>query len=99
MLFKFIAEITCKTVVEYPFRASFLMIFQDIEKACQALSLLKSAPIAVVELMDRTELRSVEDQAGMPPCLKTLSATARAILLETRATKFEQLNQQITKIL
>ena len=31
----FIAEITYKTVVEHPFRASSLMIFPDIEKACK----------------------------------------------------------------
>jgi D-lactate dehydrogenase len=36
----FIAEITYKTVVEHPFRASSLMIFPNIEKACMAVSLL-----------------------------------------------------------
>jgi len=95
----FIAEITYRTVVEHPFRASSLMIFPDIEKACQAVSLLKSAPVAAVELMDRAGLRSVEDQAGMPAYLKTLSATASAILVETRAIQYEQLNRQITEIL
>jgi len=95
----FIAEITYKTVVEHPFRASSLMIFSDIEKACTAVSLLKSAPVAAVELMDRAGLRSVEDQTGMPAYLKTLSATASAILVETRATEYEQLNRQIAEIL
>lgn len=95
----FIAEITYKTVIEYPFRASSLMIFPDIEKACVAVSLLKSAPVAAVELMDRAGLRSVEDQSGMPAYLKTLSAKASAILVETRATEYEQLNSQIAEIL
>lgn len=95
----FIAEITYKTVVEHPFRASSLMIFPDIEKACNAVSLLKSAPVAAVELMDRAGLRSVEDQKGMPEYLKTLSPTASAILVETRATQYEQLNQQIAEIM
>lgn len=95
----FIAEITYKTVVEHPFRASSLMIFPDIEKACTAVSLLKSAPVAAVELMDRAGLRSVEDQSGMPAYLKTLSATASAILVETRSTEYEQLNRQIAEIL
>ncbi|MFA5328605.1 MAG: FAD-binding and (Fe-S)-binding domain-containing protein [Prolixibacteraceae bacterium] len=95
----FIAEITYRTVVEHPFRASSLMIFPDIEKACMAVSLLKSAPVSAVELMDRAGLRSVEDQAGMPAYLKTLSATASAILVETRATQYEQLNQQIAEIM
>lgn len=95
----FIAEITYKTVVEHPFRASSLMIFPDIEKACNAVSLLKSTPVAAVELMDRAGLRSVEDQAGMPAYLKVLSPTACAILVETRATEYSQLNRQIAEIL
>ena len=91
----FIAEITYKTVVEHPFRASSLMIFPDIEKACNAVSLLKLAPVAAVELIDRAGLRSVEDQAGVPGYLKMLSPTASAILVETRALRKEELNQQI----
>lgn len=95
----FIAEITYKTVVEHPFRASSLMIFPDIEKACNAVSLLKPAPVAAVELMDRAGLRSVEDERGMPSYLNTLSANASAVLVETRAMDKEQLNQQIAEIL
>jgi D-lactate dehydrogenase len=95
----FIAEITYKTVVEHPFRASSLMIFPDIEKACTAVSLLKLAPVSAVELMDRAGLRSVEDQAGMPCCLKTLSQTACAILVETRAHRSDELENQIGEIL
>ncbi len=95
----FIAEITYRTVVEHPFRATALMIFSDIEKACNAVSLLKSAPVTAVELMDRAGLRSVEDQAGMPAYLKMLSPTASAILVETRAIQYDQLNRQIAEIL
>ncbi len=95
----FIAEISYKTVVEHPFRASSLMIFPDIEKACNAVSLLKSAPVSAVELMDRAGLRSVEDHEGMPDYLKTLSPTASAILVETRALYQDELNEQISIIL
>ena len=95
----FIAEITYKTVVEHPFRASALMIFPDIEKACNAVSLLKSAPVSAVEIMDRAGLRSVEDHDGMPAYLKTLSSTASAILVETRALQLAELNEQIAIIL
>ncbi len=95
----FIAEISIKTVVEHPFRASSLMIFPDIEKACNAVSFLKSAPVAAVELMDRAGLRSVEDEARMPEYLKTLSPTASAILVETRAMQKEELDRQIAVIL
>jgi len=95
----FIAEISYKTVVEHPFKASSLMIFPNIEKACNAVSLLKSAPVSAVEIMDRAGLRSVEDQAGVPRYLKTLSSAASAILVETRALHQDELNQQIAVIL
>ena len=95
----FIAEISYKTVVEHPFRASSLMIFPDIEKACNAVSLLKSAPVSAVELIDRAGLRSVEDQAGMPAYLKTLTSNACAILVETRALQQKELDDQIAAIL
>jgi len=95
----FIAEISYKTVVEHPFRASSLMIFPDIEKACNTVSLLKSAPVSAVEIIDRAGLRSVEDQAGMPAYLKTLSPTASAILVETRALQKAELENQIAVIL
>ncbi|MFZ4723958.1 MAG: FAD-binding and (Fe-S)-binding domain-containing protein [Paludibacter sp.] len=95
----FIAEITYKTVIEHPFKASSLMIFPNIEDACNAVSLLKSAPVSAVELMDRAGLRSVENQIGMPEYLKTLSPFASAILVETRATELQILQNQITTIL
>ena len=94
----FIAEISYKTVVEHPCKATSLMVFPDIEKACNAVSLLKSAPVSAVELMDRAGLRSVEDQEGVPGYLKTLSPTASALLVETRAHNADELNQQIAII-
>lgn len=94
----FIAEITYRTVPEHPFRASALMIFPDIEKACQAVSLLKSAPVSAAELMDRAGLKSVEDQKGMPAYLASLSATASAVLVETQAQDKETLNRHIEVI-
>lgn len=95
----FIAEITYKTVIEHKFKASSLMVFPDIEKACNAVSLLKSAPVAAVELIDRAGLRSVEDQDGVPAYLKDLSEGASAILVETRASEPTVLAEQIDEIL
>ncbi len=94
----FIAEITYRTIPEHPFRACALMIFPDIEKACQAVSLLKSAPVNAAELMDRAGLKSVEDQKGMPAYLAGLSATASAVLVETQAQDKETLYHQIENI-
>ncbi|MFZ4583525.1 MAG: FAD-linked oxidase C-terminal domain-containing protein, partial [Paludibacter sp.] len=51
------------------------------------------------ELIDRSGLKSVEDQVGMPSYLKDLSPTACAILVETRANSEIQIEIQIFEIL
>jgi D-lactate dehydrogenase len=94
----FISEITYQTVVEHPYKASSLMIFSNIENACNAVSLLKSAPVSAVELIDRAGLRSVENESGVPEYLKILSIGASAILVETRALDKETLDFQISEI-
>lgn len=95
----FISDITYNTVVEHPFKASSLMIFPDIEKACNAVSLLKFAPVSAVELIDRAGLRSVENQDGVPGYLNILNPNACAILVETRAGDEKKLDDQMTEIL
>lgn len=94
----FIADITYHTVTEHSHKASSLMLFPDIEKACQATRLLKTTPVAAVELMDRAGLRSVEDKACMPAYLRELPATAAALLVETRAMEPQKLEAQISEI-
>ncbi len=94
----FIAEITYKTVVDHQFKASSLMTFPDIEKACNAVSRLKSEPVAAVELIDRAGLRSMEDADGVPPYLKELSDGASSILVETTSNDREKLALQMRQI-
>ena len=81
----FISEVTYRTVVEHPHKASSLMIYPTIDAACRATMALKAGPVSAVELMDRASLRSVEDKPGMPAYLKELSEDAAAILVEVRA--------------
>lgn len=81
----FISEITYRTVVEHPFKASSLMLYPDIDTACRATVALKAGPVAAVELMDRASLRSVEDKPGMPAYLQGLGDDVAAILVEVRA--------------
>ncbi len=95
----FISEVTMKTVIEHPFRASSLMLFPDMEKACTAVSLLKTAPVSAVELIDRAGLRSVEDQKGMPGFLKGLNKDVCALLVESVAPDNDELNYNIAKII
>jgi len=93
-----IAEITYNTVINHPYKASALMLFENIEMACNVVSILKSKPVAAVELMDRASLRSVEKMEGVPKYLPTLSAGASAVLVETVAPNKKQLKAQINKI-
>ncbi len=62
----FISEITYRTVPDHGDKASALILFETLEGACAAVSLLAHAPVAAVELADRAALRSVETKPGMP---------------------------------
>ncbi len=98
----FIKEITFKTVPEYKDKASALMIFKTIKDACDAVIVLKTQckeNVAAAEMMDRAGLKSVEDKEGMPTFLKTLSPTATAVLVESRAANDELLENNIAIIL
>jgi D-lactate dehydrogenase len=94
----FIAEISFKTVIEHPFKASSLMIFPDIEKAAIAVTLMKSKPVSAVELIDRAALRSVEDKKGMPEFLKLLHDKVCALLVETVAPDKDKLGSNMKEI-
>ena len=94
----FIAEITYRTVEDHPHKASALVFFPDIKAACEAVAILKSEPVAAVELMDRTAIHAVEHKPGMPAYLKDLSERAAALLIETRAGDRDSLTTQIGHI-
>ena len=82
----FIAEITYRTVIDKPHKASALAFFPDIGEAARATQLLSGGPVSAVELMDRASLRAVEGKPGMPSELRGLAEDAAALLIETRAT-------------
>lgn len=94
----FIAEITYRTVLEAPNKASALILFKSMKDACQAVFTLKKQPVDAVELMDRAALRSVEDKPGMPEYLKTLDESVTSLLVETSAVSKEELQKQMTQI-
>jgi D-lactate dehydrogenase len=94
----FMSEITYHTVTEHAHKATSLMIFPDIEKACQAVTILKEQDAAAVEIIDRAGLHSVEDQDGMPTYLRELPEDAAALLVETRANDNDKLAENIQSI-
>ena len=94
----FISEITYVTVPEYLDKASALILFDDLETACRAVTLLKSTPVAAVELADRPALRSVEGKPGLPDGIGALGPTGAALLVETRAGNPVVLGEHIGRI-
>ena len=95
----FMSEVVYHTVVEHPCKASAMMIFPHVEAACTAASILKEQPVAAAELMDRAALRSVQAKEGMPGYLKSLPASAAALLVETRAYDADELGHNIQTVL
>ncbi|SDI52228.1 FAD-binding and (Fe-S)-binding domain-containing protein [Desulfosporosinus hippei] len=94
----FISEITYHTVIEHSHKASALIIYPDMEQACLAVQKLDRETVAAAELMDRISLQTMEEKPGMPPYLKTLSATATALLVEVRGVDAETLQEKIAQV-
>ncbi|WP_375741415.1 FAD-binding and (Fe-S)-binding domain-containing protein [Pseudomonas boanensis] len=95
----FISAVTYDTVPEHPHKASALLVFPDVESCCKAVTLLKSQPVSAVELLDRRSLRSVENKPGMPEWVIGLSASACALLIESRAASQSLLHDQLNLIM
>ncbi len=94
----FISEITYRTVHEYADKASALILFDDLDTACRAVTILKGTPVAAVELADRAALRSVEGKPGLPEAIAALGPEGAALLVETRARDGAALAAQIDVI-
>ncbi len=94
----FVAEITYRTVPEHPHKASALILFDDLETACRAVTAIKGGPVDAAELADRAALRSVEGKPGLPEGLAALPADGAALLVETRAADAATLDLQIAAI-
>jgi D-lactate dehydrogenase len=94
----FISEVTYHTVPEYADKASALILFDDLETACRAVTALKAAPVAAVELADRAALRSVEGKPGLPEGIRALCPDGAALLVETRAADATILVAQIRAV-
>jgi len=94
----FLSEITYRTVPEYADKASALILFDQLETACMAVTVLKTTPVSAVELADRAALRSVEAKPGLPQGIRALGTNGAALLVETRAADAGELAVQIRAI-
>ena len=94
----FISDISYRTVPDHPHKATSLVLFPDVETACEAVAALKGTPVDAVELMDPAALWSVRDKPGMPAYLTELDKEVSALLVETRAEDPDLLSQQVAQI-
>jgi D-lactate dehydrogenase len=90
----FISNVTFKTVIDEKHKSCSLLFFHTIQDACNATILLKSSPVAAVELLDRESIRSVENDNDAPEYFKTLPESACALLVECRDNDLAILNQK-----
>jgi D-lactate dehydrogenase len=90
----FISNVTFKTVIDEKYKSCSLVIFNTIQEACNATILLKSSPVAAVELLDRESIRSVENDPDAPEYFKKLPESSCALLIECRDNDLEILNQK-----
>lgn len=90
----FISDLTYHTVIDEKFKACTLMIFETIEKACEAVPLLKESPVSAVELLDRDSIRSVENDPDAPDYFHTLPETACVLLVEIQANEKEEMDKK-----
>lgn len=87
----FISDITYHTVENFAFKACSLILFENMQQACLAVPLLKQAPVAAVELMDRNSIRSIENEALAPAYFKTLPNSTCVLLVEVQGNSQEDL--------
>jgi len=78
----FIAEAVLKSVPDLPVKVTAFLLFPDLHAACAAIVPLRDAGAAALELLDRASLKSVENQPGIPPTIKSLPEGAAALLVE-----------------
>lgn len=78
----FISEAVLNTVPDLPVKYTGLLLFPDLYAASESIVPLRQAGAKALEIMDRASLRSVENQAGTPPVIKTLADGAAGLLVE-----------------
>lgn len=90
----FISDITYHTVVAEKYKACTLMVFETIEQACKMVPVLKTCPVAAVELLDRKSMRSVENDADAPDYFHSLPETACSLLVEIQSNDDAELERK-----
>lgn len=95
----FISELTYKTVVDHPYKASALIFFLSLDNCCRAVTALRQrATVDAVELLDAKSIRCVGDNItkGLPNFFYSeIDADSACLLIETKAANDAELQEQI----
>ena len=94
----FLGEIVYETVLDDPHKASALMLFPTIGEACRAVTALAGESVSAVELMNRTSLRSVEDEAAVPRYITGLDEDVAALLVEVRGATPVEMMERVSAV-
>ena len=94
----FIAEITYHTVPEPAFKSTAFLLFPNLVEACTTVAALRGKGVQAVELIDRTGLRSVENQPGAPESIRNLGDDACALLVECAAESKKERSLKQTEV-
>jgi len=96
----FIAGITYHTVPDHPHKASSLVLFDELDAACRAVSVLKAqGAVDAVELVDRLSILAVQGKTGLPSFLYGEQAPqAAALLIETRGADAAELRARCAAV-
>jgi D-lactate dehydrogenase len=86
----FIAEAVLNTVPDLPVKYTGLLLYPDLYAAADSIVPLRQAGAKTLEIMDRASLRSVENQAGVPPSLRSLPDAAAGLLVEFQSADEKQ---------
>ncbi|PXW93521.1 D-lactate dehydrogenase [Sphaerotilus hippei] len=89
----FISSITYRTVADHAHKASCLVLFDELEDCCRAVTALKDGgAVDAVELVDRRSILAVQGKKGLPGFLYGEPAPqAAALLIETRGADAAEL--------
>ena len=93
----FISRVTLRTFPDQPYKSTALLLFKNMAAATDAVFRLKETKAHALEIMDRSALRSVQDQVGMPDELRTLPDMATALLCEYQAETQESLDDKVNQ--
>lgn len=93
----YISEAVMQTIPVMPATATAMLYFPSMYAACAAIAPLNETGAAVLELMDRASLRSVETMKGLPDFFTSLPDSAACLLCEYQAEDIAALELQLQK--